>query len=222
MHKGKNEPSYKKRIGYHAGLLAGMALIVSALLAIGNNQTHAEIDLRLAEDMRASIDMVIPKSLYDNDLLAEPTIMLTDAGEEKTIYVARKDHKVVAVAFMMTQQGYAGPINIMLGVNQKGEILGTRVISHLETPGLGDKIEANKNDWILGFDGLSLENTPMTQWAVKKDGGKFDQFSGATITPRAVVKAVTMGLIFYNDKIKTDVQTLKSDSDLAKTGTITN
>lgn len=205
MPKGIKDPSYKKRIGYHAGLLAGMALIVSALLAIGNKQTKAEIELRLEEDMRASLNMVIPPNLYDNDLLSETTAIIINNGEEKLIYVARNKNQAVAVAFKMVEQGYAGPIQIMLGINQYGEILGARVISHIETPGLGDKIEEKKDDWILGFNGLSLKNTSVEQWKVKKDGGKFDQFSGATITPRAVVKAITRGLVLFNEKIKPEV-----------------
>jgi len=204
-HKATKEPDYKKRIGYQAGLLAGMALMISALLAIGNNQTKDEIELRLQEDMLASLNMVIPEEIYDNDLLSDTVIIFSDKSEEKLIYVARKNNHVVAVAFKIAEPGYAGPIQLMLGISQNGEILGARVISHLETPGLGDKIEEKKDDWILGFDGLSLQNTPITQWAVKKDGGKFDQFSGATITPRAVVKAITKGLFLFRDKIKPEI-----------------
>jgi len=202
MPKGQKEPSFKKRIGYHAGLLAGMALIVSALLAIGNNQTKAEIELRLEEDMRASLEMVMPNGLYDNDLLTDTASIISENGEEKLIYVARKDNYAVGVAYKMVEAGYAGPIQVMLGINQNGEVLGVRVISHIETPGLGDKIEIKKDDWILTFNGLSLTNTALKKWAVKKDGGQFDQFSGATITPRAVVKAVTKGLQLFELKIK--------------------
>jgi len=104
----------------------------------------------------------------------------------------------VATAFQVTAMGYSGEISIMMGIASDGEILGVRVISHAETPGLGDKIEAAKGDWILGFNGLSLANRTQSQWAVKKDGGEFDQFSGATITPRAVVRAVHNGLEYFN------------------------
>ena len=205
MRKGIKDPSYKKRIGYQAGLLAGMALIVTALLAIGNKQTKAEIALRLEEDMRASLEMVIPKELYDNDLLADTVSVMTTSGEEELVYVARKDHHAVGAAFKVEEQGYAGPVQIMLGINQNGEILGARVIAHQETPGLGDKIEEKKSNWIFKFNGLSLKNTPINQWAVKKDGGRFDQFSGATITPRAVVKAITKGMVLFNEKIRPQI-----------------
>jgi len=212
MHKGNTEPAYKKRIGYHAGLLAGMALIVSALLALGNQQTKADIKLRLEEDMRASLGMVIPHELYDNDLLSDTAIIITNESDEKLVYIARLKDQAIAVAFTMVEQGYAGPIQIMIGINREGYILGARVISHMETPGLGDKIEEKKDDWILNFDGLSLENPPPERWTVKKDGGMFDQFSGATITPRAVVKAINNGLTLFKDKIKTEI-VMKEISD---------
>ncbi|HOV05508.1 MAG TPA: RnfABCDGE type electron transport complex subunit G, partial [Kaistiaceae bacterium] len=90
-----------------------------------------------------------------------------------------------------------GAIRILMGVASDGGLLGVRVLQHAETPGLGDKIEAAKDDWILGFFGLSFGNPPKEKWAVRKDGGQFDQFSGATITPRAVVGAVRTGLEFF-------------------------
>ena len=101
------------------------------------------------------------------------------------------------VAFQMIAKGYGGDIRLLLGVDADGRLLGVRVLSHAETPGLGDKIETAKSGWALGFDGLSLGNPPVDRWKVKKDGGRFDQFSGATITPRAVVAAVRRGLEFF-------------------------
>lgn len=197
----KEPPAYKNRIGYHAGLLAGIALVTSALLAIGSSQTKSEIAKRLDEDMRASIDMVLPRKLYDNNLLSD-TVTMGTGDDKKLIYVARKNKVPVAVAYQVVTIGYSGPIQIMLGINAKGEILGARVISHTETPGLGDKIDAKKSNWIFSFTHKSLDNTTMAQFQVKKDGGQFDQFSGATITPRAVVKGIREGLIFFRDKVK--------------------
>jgi electron transport complex protein RnfG len=104
---------------------------------------------------------------------------------------------VEAVVFQVTGYGYAGRILCMMGVDREGRILGVRVLKHAETPGLGDKIEPAKADWIHRFEGKSLGNPPPEQFAVKKDGGVFDQFAGATITPRAVVKAVKGGLEFF-------------------------
>jgi electron transport complex protein RnfG len=85
----------------------------------------------------------------------------------------------------------------MMGVDRDGKMLGVRVIKHSETPGLGDKIEPAKSDWIHGFEGKFLGSPPAEKFAVKKDGGVFDQFAGATITPRAVVKSVKGGLAFF-------------------------
>ena len=114
--------------------------------------------------------------------------MKDDHGKDITVYRARKDGKVTGVAYEIYGTGYAGEIKLMLGVDAEGNMLGVRVLAHKETPGLGDKIEVKKGDWILRFTGMSLGNPPAEKWEVKKDGGQFDQFAGATITPRAVVR----------------------------------
>jgi electron transport complex protein RnfG len=101
----------------------------------------------------------------------------------------------------------------MMGIDSSGTILGVRVLSHSETPGLGDRIEAKKDDWIFSFNKLSLNNTPDAMWAVKKDGGRFDQFSGATITPRAVVKAVKSGLDLFHAHSKEMLTTAAAGGD---------
>ena len=95
--------------------------------------------------------------------------------------------------------GYNGKINLLVGINENGTLSGVRVTSHKETPGLGDAIEVERNDWILGFFGRALDNPPPVGWAVRRDGGEFDQFTGATITPRAVVAAVRLALEFFAD-----------------------
>ena len=104
---------------------------------------------------------------------------------------------MTGVAYEVFGTGYAGQMKLMLGVDAEGRALGVRVLAHKETPGLGDKIEVKKGDWILQFDGLSLGNPPVEKWKVKKDGGQFDQFTGATITPRGVVSAIREGLEFF-------------------------
>lgn len=190
------EPTYRKRTGYQAGLLGGFATMAAVLLVMSNMVTHSDIEARQREDLMASLDQVIPPNLHDNDLLADTRVVSTDAGP-RTVYRAMRDKVVTALAYQITGYGYAGAIEILMGVNDKGEILGVRVLSHSETPGLGDQIETAKSNWIFGFNKLSLDNTPLKDWAVKKDGGRFDQFSGATITPRGVVKAVKEGLEFF-------------------------
>lgn len=194
--KGVANPSFRQRTAYHAMLLGGMAMITSALIVIGNKQTYADIELRHEEDIKRSLSQVIHPDMYTNDLL-DDVVRLPVGNDTKIVHIARSDNKVVAVAFEMVSEGYSGPITVILGINRKGELLGTRVLSHTETPGLGDKIEAEKSDWIFSFNGLSLASLGESKWKVKKDGGYFDQFTGATITPRAVVKAIKSGLELF-------------------------
>ncbi len=194
----------KTRITYQSLLLAGFALLASALLGMADYVTRDVIKLRQEEDLRASLAQVIPDRLYDNNLLEDKVIISSkddNVGSDETlVYLGRLDGKVNAVSFrLVAPGGYSGAINLIMGVDRDGNVLGVRVISHAETPGLGDKIEVSKSSWILKFEGQSLQNLTIEQWAVKKDGGVFDQFSGATITPRAIVKAVYQGLLLFKN-----------------------
>lgn len=203
MHKANIEPAYRKRPAYHATLLAAMAMVVTGFLAIGDITTRETIALRLAEDLKDSLAEVVPPTLHDNNLL-DDTITLETHGdslftdEEVIIYRAQRENKIVAAAFEVIGKGYAGDIRILIGIDRDGQLLGVRVIAHQETPGLGDKIERRKSNWIESFKGKSLASTVEQDWSVKKDGGQFDQFSGATITPRAIVNAVRKGIGFYH------------------------
>jgi len=192
-------PSYRDRVGYQAGLLGGFSLLAAALLVMGDIATRDTIAQRQAEDLLDSLAQVIPPQLHDNDLLAAELQLTGADGEPITVYRALRGLDVTGVAFEVTGQGYAGPIEILLGIDPNGQILGARVLAHAETPGLGDKIEVNRDDWILAFNGRSLGDPPPERWAVKKDDGEFDQFSGATITPRAVVGAIKGGLELFAD-----------------------
>lgn len=202
MSKGTATPSYRKRLGYHSGLLGGMGLLASVILVISNIETHEAIAVAKAADQKASLEQVIPTDLHDNELLQD-TVLISetsveaDAQRDTLVYLARNQQQIVAAAYKQTGYGYSGEITIIMSVNRHGEILGVRVLSHSETPGLGDRIEARKSDWILGFNGLSLQNPMESGWQVKKDGGQFDQFTGATITPRTIVKMVKQGLQFF-------------------------
>ncbi|EGV17588.1 RnfABCDGE type electron transport complex subunit G [Thiocapsa marina] len=191
------QPSYRKRIGYQAGLLGGFTLIAAALLVMGDIATRDTIALRKAEDLKASLAEVIPPSIHDNDLLADPLTLEGPDGAPLIVYRAREGLQVTGVAYRIAGVGYAGTIELLLGLDTSGTVLGARVLSHAETPGLGDKMEVSKSDWILGFDGLSLGNPPAERWMVKKDGGDFDQFTGATITPRGILGALRGGLEFF-------------------------
>jgi electron transport complex protein RnfG len=197
VHPGRAEPSYRERVGYQAGLLGGFAMIAAALLVIGDLSTRDLIAQRRAEDLLASLGQVIPAERYDQDLLAHVLILQRSDAEPVKVYRALQGLEVSAVAFQVTGQGYAGPIELILGIDPAGQVLGARVLSHTETPGLGDKIEIARDPWIQAFEGRALGDPPAERWAVKKDGGDFDQFSGATITPRAVVRAIKDGLGFF-------------------------
>lgn len=197
-----NLTTLKEKISYQALLLAAFALLASALLGFSDLLTRDVIALRLEEDLKASLESVVPPALYDNDLLTDTKTIdssQSDIGQPETlVYLARKEGELVAVAFsLVAAGGYSGNIHLIMGIDTEGKVLGVRVISHAETPGLGDKIEIGKSDWITSFNQHSLVSLTKAQWAVKKDGGEFDQFTGATITPRAVVNGVYHGLQFY-------------------------
>jgi len=182
----------------HAFILGAFCLGFGILLAITQHVTADDIAARSMEDRQASLSQVLPAGIHDNNPATDTVTLKNDEGKDITVYRARKSGKVTGMAYEILGSGYAGEIKLMLGVDANGSILGVRVLAHKETPGLGDKIETKKTDWILKFTGLSLGNPPVDQWKVKKDGGQFDQFSGATITPRGVVGAIRKGLAFFN------------------------
>ena len=190
-------PAYRQRVGYQAGLLGGFTLMAAAFLVMGNIATRDAIEQRRMEDLLDSLSQVVPREIHDNDLLQAPLSLPDARGESVIVYRALRGGQVSGVAYQVVGQGYAGAIKLILSVSPDGKVISTRVLSHAETPGLGDKIEAARDDWILGFAGLSLGDPPAERWAVKKDGGEFDQFTGATITPRAVVHALKGGLTFF-------------------------
>ena len=187
---------WRGRVEYQGLSLAAMCALVALLLLVGNRLTQPRIDAALLEDRLAVLGQVMPAHLYDNNPLADAfTVQDGELGAVE-VYPARKDGRLVAVAFQVSNIGYGGPILQLVALSSEGRILGVRVLSHKETPGLADKIEVSRSDWIRSFDGLSLASTPLEQWKVKKDGGRFDQFAGATITPRAVVRSVLQALQF--------------------------
>lgn len=185
-------------------LLGLFALIGTTIVAVTIEYTAEDIRLNLIADRLRRLNEILPKHLYDNDLAhdvikVQPHALL---GTRKVsdAYRARKDGKPVAVFLTaIAPDGYNGDINLLVGIFENGQIAGVRQTSHKETPGLGDAIDLRKSKWILSFNNKSLKNTEHTKWAVKRDGGEFDQFTGATITPRAVVKAVHKTLQYYEE-----------------------
>lgn len=191
---------WRGRVDYQGIVLGVICTLVTLLLLIAARMTADAIQQRQAEDRLANLNQVLPATLYDNNPLQD-VLQLEDqalAGNATEVYVARKQGVFSAAAFQVSTQGYGGPIALMIAVDDSGNILGVRVLSHKETPGLADKIEIGRSRWIESFNGHSLANTTRHQWAVKKDGGEFDQFTGATITPRAMVKGVYEGLQFFD------------------------
>jgi electron transport complex protein RnfG len=183
------------KLFYQGLLLGGVALLTSAALAIASHLTEADIRAAEAADLKQSLTQVLPGE-YENDLLMD-TLTLPGMSGDVLVYRARRQGKVEAVVYRMIGHGYAGALVCVMGVSSEGKILGVRVIKHAETPGLGDKIDPAKSNWIHSFEGKWLGEPVAEKWFVKKDGGVFDQFAGATITPRGVVKAVKEGLEFF-------------------------
>ncbi|AXS79949.1 electron transport complex subunit RsxG [Dechloromonas sp. HYN0024] len=183
---------------FRHGLILGLfCLGFGLLLAVTDAITFDDIGARAIEDKQNSLSQVLPDELHDNNPVTDTLNMVNAEGKELIVFRARKNGQVTGVAYEIFGSGYAGEMKLMMGIAADGKLLGVRVLAHKETPGLGDKIEAKKGPWIERFTGLSLGNPPLERWKVKKDGGDFDQFAGATITPRAVLKAIRSGLEFF-------------------------
>ncbi len=181
----------------HAMVLGSFCLGFGILVAATDHFTHDEIALRAIDDLQNSLTQVIPPGLYDNNLVKDAVTVKNDEGKDVTVYRALKGGQLTGVAYEIVGSGYGGEIHLIMGVTPEGKILGVRATEFKETPGLGDRIDAAKSNWITKFTGLSLGDPPADKWKVKKDGGVFDQFSGATITPRGVVAAIRRGLEFF-------------------------
>lgn len=183
-------------------VLAAFAVGSTSLVSIIDATTKEKIAFNERQSLLKAINAVVPEEKYNNDILADqkslPATAQLGTLETSIIYRARMNEQPVAVVLpAVAPNGYSGKIKLLVGIYADGSVSGIRVISHKETPGLGDKIDEKKSDWIFSFDGLSVSQPTATKWAVKKDGGEFDQFTGATITPRAVVKAIKKSLQYF-------------------------
>jgi electron transport complex protein RnfG len=184
--------------------LGAFALVTAAILAGTKAGTQERIEAAERIAAQKALLEIIPRERHNNDMLLD-TLTIDQAHWEALglksggdINIARQDGKAVAIIVpVIAPDGYSGSIKLIVGINFDGTIAGVRALSHNETPGLGDQVDLKKSDWILGFNQRSLKNPAPEQWAVKKDGGVFDQFTGATITPRAVVNKVKDALIYY-------------------------
>lgn len=196
------KPIMVRHMGIAALILTNFAMLGTGLVALTYTGTKDIIAENERAALLSNLNTLVSPDHYDNSLV-EDSIQVIDpeflgTSEPVTIYRAYKNGQPVAVlATPVAPDGYGGPIKLLVGVYADGTLAGVRVLSHQETPGLGDAIEASRSDWILDFTGKSMGNPTLENWKVKKDGGVFDQFTGATITPRAVIKAVGKFLIYF-------------------------
>ena len=195
-------PEISRSMLKNALVLGLFAIVTVGLVAVLQQATAGRIANAEREAQVRALSEILPQGSYDNHLL-DNSIQLHDpllgSKSSQTAYIALKDGKPSAVILRATApDGYSGAIHLLIGIQADGRLAGVRVLGHRETPGLGDKIELAKSAWIRSFDGKSLSNPGEDGWAVKKDRGEFDQFAGATITPRAVVRAVHKALQYFD------------------------
>lgn len=200
-------PPLIKKMLKSAALLTVFVIIGIIFLLITKLVTNPAIEKAKIAEMKVAFNQVLSSDEYDNSPF-EDQKTITDLKAFKTslpivVYRARKNKQPVALIIeTIAPDGYSGNIKIMIAIKNNNRITGVRVLEHKETPGLGDKIEIRKNDWVTKFNGLSVRDENLAKWRVEKDGGQFDQFTGATITPRAVVKAVKNTLLYVNEHKK--------------------
>lgn len=181
-------------------LLAVFAVVTTLLISGTYLLTKDKIALEQRKAEEKALLEIVPQQRHDNSMLDDKIAVGHDTKglglkTDKHIYLAKRENQVVAAIIPVTAaDGYSGAIDLIVGVNANGSVAGVRVLAHKETPGLGDKVDLKKSDWVLGFNGKTLNNPERSGWAVKKDKGEFDQFTGATITPRAVVAATLRAL----------------------------
>jgi electron transport complex protein RnfG len=174
----------------------------TAILAMTYFLTRDTIAKTVEAEKLKLISQIVPDATFDNDIIKDTLSIEADAllGTENTTtaYRARQQNQPSAVVLeAIAPDGYSGKIFLLVAIRGNGELAGVRVVAHKETPGLADYIEITKSNWIKGFDGASLERYKDSDWKVKKDGGQFDYMAGATITPRAIVKAVHKTLQYF-------------------------
>ena len=185
-------------------IISLLGLIFAISLSITFEKSNPIIEQNKIEFKTKLLNEVLGGLDYDNDLIGtyiriKPNELLKNKTE-KYAYLAKKNNILQAVLIeSIAPDGYSGEINILTAIRSDGEIIGTRIIDHKETPGLGDYIDQKKSSWISNFDGMSLNNRTDPDWRVKKDQGTFDYKAGATITPRAVIKSVKNTLLFYKE-----------------------
>lgn len=194
--------SKTQSIARQALTLAVIGAILTIVLVAIASVTRARIERERQAWIKQHLDALVSLDSHDNDLLTD-TITVTSpqllgTAQPVLVYRARRNGEpVAAVIRPIAPDGYRGPIELLIAIARDGTLIGVQVIRHNETPGLGDAFEKREPNWLPRFRGLSLTNPPQQRWTVRRDGGDFDAFTGATITPRAIVKAVRRSLEFY-------------------------
>ena len=187
-------------------VLAIFAIITTGLIALTYFGTKDQIALQQQQKLLGILNAVIDENSYDNSIQLDcalvTSVEMLGSDEPQHIYRATKQGQAIAAAIETTApDGYSGKIQLVVGVSSSkvdsATVTGVRILDHKETPGLGDKIDLRINNWVLDFDNQIYTAEVASNWAVKKDGGQFDQFTGATITPRAVVNAVKLSVEYY-------------------------
>ncbi|NQY51136.1 MAG: electron transport complex subunit RsxG [Piscirickettsiaceae bacterium] len=188
----------------HVGLVLSIFAVCSTSLVVFTKyNTRDKIIKNERQTLLKALNAVIPRTQYNNKILGDTLYLAPNkqlgTNHISTVYRARLNGMPVAAALtIIAPDGYNGTITILVGIAFDGRLIGVRVIQHKETPGLGDKIDIKKTAWILNFRGLYLFNSNVSKWKVKKDGGALNQFTGATVTPRAVVTAIKKSLFYFD------------------------
>lgn len=222
---------FRLPIQKNSQILAIFAIVCTAIVGLVNELTKDKIEAQAQQQLLNTLHSIIEPGRYNNDMTQDCVNVNSPllGGSQKsqvtqTAYIARRDGNAIAVAITSTApDGYNGNIELIVAINMDDSVSGVRVLKHQETPGLGDKVELRKSDWIISFNGKALLSDNDNRWAVTKDGGMFDQFTGATITPRAVVKAVKKAVIFFKDNkqsLLTSANSCKVDVPASQTDSV--
>jgi len=182
--------------------LAVIAAICTALVALTFQATRERIAANEKALLEQSLQPALAGTFYDSGVSESRLVLPPPHGlpgnDPAVIYRVFAESEPVAVLIAVTaRDGFSGPIRILVGIGVDGTVTGVRILQHRETPGLGDKIESARSDWVFQFDGRSMGDPMATGWAIEADGGEFDQLTGASVTPRAVVKAIRDTLIYF-------------------------
>jgi electron transport complex protein RnfG len=183
--------------------LALIAAVCTTLVAATYQSTKDRIAANEKALLEQSLQPALAGVFYDSSVSESRLILRAPhelpGNDAAIIYRVFAEKKPVAALFAVTaRDGFSGPIRILLGVDISGKVTGVRILQHRETPGLGDKIESARSDWVFQFDGRAIGNPVLTAWAIKDDGGDFDQLTGASVTPRAVINAVRDTLVYFD------------------------